>query len=405
MRPVLGSLAALALGVLLSCALMVWVVGSLDRSVLWETVRLVVPLGALWLAAAHLATRVRRPGPLRVQYLLGMAGTLFFALLVVVYLARAMFSEHHDVAALVSFVAFAAVVGVRTATLLAGRATRDVERLRAGLDAIAEGDLERRIEESGPDEIASAARSANRMASRLSEARDELAEADAARRSLVAAVSHDLRTPLASLRVLVEGIEDGVISDQPDVERALRRVGLHVRSLSALVDDLFELARLDAGDITWSLSRVAVDELIDETLEALRPEAELKGLLLAEELPGALAPVQGNPEKLQRVLYNLVQNAVRHTPADGVVTLRAAPDDRFVRIEVADDGEGIAPEDVSRAFDRFWRGGDAAARPSGGAGLGLSICRAIVEAHGGRIWIEPGPSRGTRVCFTLPTAS
>ena len=243
------------------------------------------------------------------------------------------------------------------------------------------------------------------MAMRLSEARDELAAADAARRSLVAAVSHDLRTPLASLRVLVEGIEDGVISDRVEVERALRRVGLHVRSLSALVDDLFELARLDAGDINWSLSRVAVDELIDETLEALRPEAEQKGLLLAEELPGALLPVQGNPEKLQRVLYNLVQNAVRHTPADGVVTLRAAPDDRFVRIEVTDDGEGIAPEDVSRAFDRFWRGGDAAARPSGGAGLGLSICRAIVEAHGGRIWIEPGTSRGTRVCFTLPAAS
>jgi two-component system, OmpR family, sensor histidine kinase SaeS len=404
MRGAAGSLAALAAGVLLSCALMVWVVGSFDGGVLWETTRLVLPLGAIWLVAAHAATRARRPGPLRVQYLLGMAGTLFFALLVVVYLSRAMFSEHHDVAVLVSFVAFAAVVGVRTATLLARRAACDVERLQAGIDAIADGDLERRIDESGPAEIASTARAANRMAERLAAARDELTAADAARRSLVAAVSHDLRTPLASLRVLVDGIQDGVISDPQEVDRALRRIGLHVRSLSALVDDLFELARLDAGDITWSLSQVAVDQLIDEAVEALRPEAEQKGLSLAEELALPLAPVHGNPEKLQRVLYNLVQNAVRHTPADGLVTLRATPDDRFVRIEVADDGEGMAPEDLDRAFERFWRGGDAAARPAGGAGLGLSICRAIVEAHGGRIWIEPGATRGTRVCVTLPAA-
>jgi signal transduction histidine kinase len=228
--------------------------------------------------------------------------------------------------------------------------------------------------------------------------------ADRARRNLVAAVSHDLRTPLASLRLLAEAIQDGVVSEQADVETALRRISGHVASLSALVDDLFELARLDAGDITWSLSQVAVGELLDETVEAFRPQAEQKGLHLAGSLARPVDPVTGNPEKLQRVLYNLVQNAVRHTPADGTVTLRAEPAGGFVRFEVADSGEGLVSGDAERAFDRFWRGGSEAARPVGGAGLGLSICRAIVEAHGGSIWIEPEAPRGTRVCFTVPAA-
>ena len=111
--------------------------------------------------------------------------------------------------------------------------------------------------------------------------------------------------------------------------------------------------------------------------------------MLAESVARDVAPVRGNPEKLQRVLYNLVQNAVRHTPQDGTVTLRAEPDHGFVRIEVADDGEGIPPEQAEQVFERFFRGGDGA-RNGTGAGLGLSISRAIVEAHGGKIWIEPG---------------
>ena len=125
--------------------------------------------------------------------------------------------------------------------------------------------------------------------------------------------------------------------------------------------------------------------------------------MLTEEVPGDVAGVRGNPEKLQCVLYNLMQNAVRHTPQDGTVTLRAARDADFVRIEVADDGEGIPPEQAEHVFERFFRGGDGA-RNGTGAGLGLSISRAIVEAHGGRIWVEPAKGRGTRVVFTVPAA-
>jgi signal transduction histidine kinase len=234
--------------------------------------------------------------------------------------------------------------------------------------------------------------------------RNERDDADRARRNLIASVSHDLRTPLTSLRLLVEAIDDGVVSGPTDTADALRRAKQHVTTLSTLVDDLFELARLEAGDISWTLSQVGVAELIDETVEAFRPQAEQKGVVLSESVPSNVAPVRGNPEKLQRVLYNLVQNAVRHTPQDGTVSLRAERDHDFVRIEVADDGEGIPPEQAEQVFERFFRGGDGA-RNGAGAGLGLSISRAIVEAHGGKIWIEPGEKRGSRVIFTVPAAT
>jgi signal transduction histidine kinase len=288
--------------------------------------------------------------------------------------------------------------------LLADRTADDVESLGAGLSTFAAGNLAHRIEPAGPRELRDLAVSANEMAAELERMRVERDDADRARRNLIAAVSHDLRTPLTSLRLLVEAIDDGVVSGPADTADALRRAKQHVTTLSTLVDDLFELARLEAGDISWTLSQVGVAELIDETVEAFRPQAEQKGLLLTESVASDVARVRGNPEKLQRVLYNLVQNAVRHTPQDGTVTLRAERDAGFVRIEVADDGEGIPLEQTAHVFDRFFRGGDGA-RNGAGAGLGLSISRAIVEAHGGTIWVEPGERRGTRVVFTVPTAT
>jgi signal transduction histidine kinase len=374
-----------------------------NASAVERTIVLLAPIGLVWLALTHLASRARRTGTLRIQYAVGVAGTVAIALAAILWVARQMFVSHHDAGVLLAVVGFAAVVGTRTALVLAGRAQRDVEQVRAGLDAFAVGDLSHRIEPSGPAEVQALARSANAMAERLARARSERDAADRARRNLVAAVSHDLRTPLTSLRLLVEAIQDGVVAEPTEVRASLQAMGVHVHALSALVDDLFELARLDAGDISWSLSRVAVAELLDETAEAFRPEAARRGLRLEATSDPSLG-VTGNPERLQRVLFNLVQNAVRHTPADGTVSLRAGPEDGQVVIEVADSGQGIAPGDAEQAFERFWRGGSEAARPQGGAGLGLAISRAIVEAHGGRIWIEPGAAPGTRVRFSLPAA-
>jgi signal transduction histidine kinase len=225
-------------------------------------------------------------------------------------------------------------------------------------------------------------------------------EIEDARRRLVAAASHDLRTPLASLRLLVSSIEDGVATGETR-ERYLREIRTHVDVLSGLVDDLFELSRIEAGDISWSMRQVELGGLIDETVAAMRAPAAERGVRIAAELPAGELVARADAEKVQRVLFNLIQNAIRHTPADGSVTVRARVGTAGVEVEVADDGEGIPGGEKGRVFEDFFRGD--AAREDDGAGLGLAISRAIVEAHGGRIWLEPG-SPGTRVHFTLRSA-
>jgi signal transduction histidine kinase len=225
-------------------------------------------------------------------------------------------------------------------------------------------------------------------------------EIEAARRQLVAAASHDLRTPLASLRLLVESIDDGIATGETR-DRYLAEVRTHVAVLSDLIDDLFELSRIEAGDISWTMRQVELGELIGDTVAAMRAPAAERGVRIAAELPAGEVIARANAEKLQRVLFNLIQNAIRHTPADGSVTVRARSDGGGVEVEVADDGEGVPASDGERVFEAFYRGEEA--RGEEGAGLGLAISRAIVEAHGGRIWLEDG-APGTRVHFTLKSA-
>ncbi|MFL5872344.1 MAG: sensor histidine kinase [Solirubrobacterales bacterium] len=239
---------------------------------------------------------------------------------------------------------------------------------------------------------------AGALAARLAMEERAGREVEEARRQLVAAASHDLRTPLASLRLLVESIDDGVATGETR-ERYLREIRTHVGVLSDLIDDLFELSRIEAGDISWTMRQVELGELIDEAVAAMRAPAAERGVRVAAELPAGGLVAEANAEKVQRVLFNLIQNAIRHTPADGSVTVRARAQGRAVEVEVDDQGEGIPGADAAHVFEAFYRGD--ASRGEDGAGLGLAISKAIVEAHGGRIWLEPG-APGTRVRFTLP---
>lgn len=241
---------------------------------------------------------------------------------------------------------------------------------------------------------------ATALAVRLAMEERSRSEIEEARRRLVAAASHDLRTPLASLRLLVESIDDGVATGETR-ERYLKEIRTHVGVLSDLIDDLFELSRIEAGDISWTMRQVELHELIGDTVAAMRAPADERGVRIAAELPTGQLVASANAEKVQRVLFNLIQNAIRHTPADGSVTVRARPTGGGVEVEVADDGEGVPAGAGERVFEAFYRGD--AARGEDGAGLGLAISRAIVEAHGGRIWLEDGQP-GTRVHFTLKSA-
>jgi signal transduction histidine kinase len=332
----------------------------------WTTFLLLAAVATGMLAAAHLATARRAHlGPLSRQLALGAALAVATVVAAVWVGAAAMFVSRHDALVISAMAAVAGVVGARAAQLLAQGVTDDVEAMHREVDEV--------------------------------------------RRRLIAAVSHDLRTPLASLRLLVDAVDDGVATGETRA-RYLREMRTHVAALSVLIDDLFELSRLEAGEISWSMHQVELGELVGETVAALRAQAEERGVMVAAELPrdGALA-ARANAEKLQRVLFNLVVNAIRHTPADGSVVVRAAPardGSGAVEVEVVDDGIGVPEDERERVFEPFYRGGeDGAARSSDGAGLGLAIARAIVEAHGGRIWLEPAQPRGTRVRFTLPAAA
>lgn len=380
----------------------VWAVYDLHGALVM--LALLIATGAATLAVAHLvAARRRSIGSLSRQFDVAGAVAVGQLLLVAAVVAAFMFLTSHDALMMAVVVAVAGVVAARAASLFAGGVLRDVEAVRDGLVAVGAGDRTAAIATGGRDEVAELAAAANAMTERLAAEEAARDAADGARRNLVAAVSHDLRTPITSLRLLAEALDDDIV-DEETRRRYVATMGTHVRALGALVDDLFELSRLEAGEITWSVQRVALDGLVGDTVEAMRPEAEASGVAVRAEIPPGIAPAAANPEKLQRVLFNLIQNAIRHTPADGSVTVRAQVEEGAVRIEVADTGGGVDAADRERIFDPFFRGGADAPRTRAGAGLGLAISRAIVEAHGGRIWLADA-DRGTLVRFTVPAAT
>ncbi len=360
------------------------------------TFALLAALGGSGLLAAHaIAARRHRLGALRRQFSVGVAVAVAQLVLAVGAGAALMFVSGHDAAVGLVLVVFAGLVAARAAYLLAHGAMTDVDRLRDTLHAVGEGAREPVATTGSGDELAELGRAVNATIAKLD-------GAERAQRNLMAAVSHDLRTPITALKLLVEAVSDDIVDDATR-RRYLKQMGTHATALSGLIDDLFELSRLEAGDVGWSLEQVRLDALVEETVDAMRAQADAKRVLVCASVPAGLQAAQANPEKLQRVLFNLIQNAIRHTPADGSVTVRADRDGDNVIVEVADTGDGIAAADRRHLFEPFFRGGSDAARTRQGAGLGLAISRAIVEAHGGRIWLEDCTG-GARVRFSLPQA-
>jgi signal transduction histidine kinase len=281
-----------------------------------------------------------------------------------------------------------ATAAVGAALLLARSIGGSLDRVSDASRELAAGDLGARAPVGGAREIAQLAASFNAMASSIEELFD-------ARRELVAWASHDLRAPLASMQAMIEAIEDGLAAPE-DYLATMRQ---QVRTLTVLVDDLFELARIDAGALTLELERTRMRDVVESALDLMRPEAATRHVeLVAHVDDDASADVA--PEKIERVLFNLLTNAVRHTPGDGSVAVHVARRDDEILVQVEDTGSGLEPEARERMFERFWRADRA--RSGSGAGLGLAIARGLVEAHGGRIWAENRSQGGARVCFTLP---
>ena len=361
------------------------------------SVAILAPLGAvtMWMAYGLASHR---------DWIGGIRGRLAaLAILAAAQLAVAvglfamlMFVSNHDAFFMAVAAGYAALIALAAARLVAQRTLGDLDAVRSALAQVADGSREVTIALDGRDELALLAADVEAMTAKL-------AAEEHARRELVASVSHDLRTPITTLQLIAEGLEDGIFEPERVRDR-LHLIGTHVRALAALIDDLFELSRLEAGDVHWSMQQVRLDELVQETIEAMRPHADAGGVRVRAELGQPLGHARGNPEQLQRVLFNLIQNAIRHTPADGSIVVRAEPaPGPAVEIEVADSGVGIDPAAGTRIFEPFVQGPSRAAGENGSAGLGLAIARAIVTAHGGRIWLaHSGP--GTHIRFSLPTA-
>ena len=303
---------------------------------------------------------------------------------------------------------YGAVLSLALFYVLAGSMSAALGRIRAAAARIADGDLETRVDVAARDELADLAADLNAMAARLSAVAQQERRMEASRRELIAAVSHDLRTPLAAIRATIEAITDGVVTDEETVARYLRTMNAGTRELSALIDDLFELSRIDAGALTLDPRPSSVALVVSQALEQLQPQAAGRGVDLRDEIAPDLPPALIDARYVGRVLVNLVDNAVRHTPSGGCVRVVARRDDRSstgsVRVEVIDDGEGIAAADLPRVFERFYRGEKSRSREHGGAGLGLAISKGIVEAHGGSIGATAAQPHGTCIAFTLPAA-
>jgi signal transduction histidine kinase len=303
-----------------------------------------------------------------------------------------MFHMHDDVKILA--VASASASTALAAALLVGtQIGRRIGGLEEAADALSSGELKARAPTDGPRELAHVGEAFNEMATNIEALFD-------ARRQLVAWASHDLRTPVASIQAMLEAVEDGLAS----IDEYLPALRQQTHTLATLIDDLFELARIDAGSLTLELREAQLPQLVSDCVSGLEAEARARQVHLESQLDDALPDVRCAPEHVQRVLLNLVTNALRHTPSDGAVVVRAQRHADELEVSVEDTGVGLSSEAQLRMFERFWRGDASRTRASGGAGLGLAIAQGFVEAQGGRIWAENLPEGGARFAFTLPIA-
>ena len=273
--------------------------------------------------------------------------------------------------------------------------TAPLARLTRAAQAIAAGDLSQRVDVRSKDEIGDLGTAFNGMAA-------SLAEAETLRRNLIADVSHELRTPLTIIQGNIQAILEGVYP----LEMA-QMAGLYdeTRLLTRLVDDLHDLALADAGQLRLERTPVDVFDLARTAIGQFGPVAEAAGVKLTLETAEEVPEVLGDADRLAQVLRNLISNAIRHTPAGGQVVIRVGRAGEQVKIQVADTGSGIAPEDLPHVFDRFYRGDKSRSRRGGGAGSGLAITRQLVTAHGGQIEVASTPGQGTSFVVVLPAAT
>jgi signal transduction histidine kinase len=276
--------------------------------------------------------------------------------------------------------------------IMSRRILAPVKALTNAARKLGKGDFSQRVQSKDKGELGELARSFNSMA-------DDLEHAERLRRNMVADVAHELRTPLSNLKGYLEAIRDGVV--KPDVD-TIRSLDEEATSLSRLVEDLQELSLADAGELKLVRQPADISSLIREAIAALQTKAATKGLEISFDLPEKLTPLNIDSYRFKQILHNLLDNAVSHAGNKGRVTVKAWQQENQINISVADTGEGIPVEELPRIFERFYRVDKSRTRATGGSGLGLTITKRLVEAHGGEIKVESEPGKGSTFTFSIP---
>ncbi len=319
--------------------------------------------------------------------------------------AQLMFISEHDLVLTIALLFFAGLTALLFGLFVATTLTERIDNLSRAARLLAEGKLDTRLEVGGNDELAELAETFNGMADSLQKLDRQKRMVEQTRRTLIAGVSHDLRTPLTSIRVMIEAIADGVATDPETVSRYMQKSLSEVQHLSRLIDDLFELAKLDAGQPDMQFVTSSLSDLISDILGSMSVRAAQRQVTLSGNVNPDADLITMAPDKIQRVLYNLIDNALRFTPPNGEVTIRACREGANVRVDMHNTGATIDAVHIPHIFDSFYRVESARVRAEDGhrgTGLGLAIARGFVEAHQGKIWVESAPEQGATFSFTIP---
>lgn len=320
--------------------------------------------------------------------------------------ARLMFINEHDLALTTGLLIFGGIIAA-VSTLFIARTLRErINELSDGVKLLSRADWKTRLPVNGNDELAHLATMFNKMAADLEELDEQKHQLEQTRRDLIAWVSHDLRTPLAAMRAMNEAMLDKVVTDPDTIARYQTTTLSEIQHLSRLIDDLFELAQLDTGHLALNLQMTSLHDLVSDTLSRMKARAETESVTLAATVDPAVDTIYVAPDKIQRVLYNLLDNALQYTPPSGRISLQAHPSGTALLMSVHNTGSYISDRDLPNVFKSFYRGEQSRATDNGrrGTGLGLAIVRGFVEAHGGTISVASEPQTGTTFTFTLPNA-
>ena len=339
---------------------------------------------------------------IKISLLLNYLVASFLIILNVWVTARLMFASEHDLKLAAILLAFATSIAIVFGFFLSTGLTDRIDKVKKVANRIAEGDLSTRVVIDGRDEISSLASSFNHMAEQLQKAENHQKELDKLRRDLIAWLTHDLQTPLTSIRVQIEAIVDGLVNEPEDVNRYLQSTQKQVKSLSILIDDLFQIAQIDAGGIVIQPVTSSLRDLISDTLESFSAIADEKGISLSGEITENIDPVVLDPNKINRVLNNLVRNALQYTQKGGKVDINAWREKNKIHIRIHDTGDGIDKDELPLVFDMFYRGEKSRNKEMGGTGLGLAISQGIVHAHKGTITVESEKGKGSTFQITIP---